>query len=125
MPSQESLYHKHPDYRVELEPNPKRVRVELAGEVIADSTRTMWLQETKHEPVIYIPRDDVRFDKLTATDHQTFCPFKGDAVYWTVTVGERTDVNSVWGYPDPFEETADIKDYVAFYQDRFDWSDGE
>lgn len=122
MPKKESLYHKHPDYRVDLEPNPARVRVELGGVVIADSSQTLLVKETQHAPVIYFPPSDVNFEKLSATDLETFCPFKGDASYWTVNTGSRQEENAVWAYCDPFNEVAGLKDYVSFYEDRFEWT---
>lgn len=121
MAKRESLYHKVPDYRVDLDPSTARVRVSFAGEVIAESERTLMVRETKHPPVVYFPRDDVRFDLLEATSHVTFCPFKGEASYWTLRVGDRVEENVVWSYADPFDEVAGIKDYVSFYADRVDW----
>ncbi len=124
MPRRESLYHKYPDYSVDLEPSSKRVRVKLNGEVIADSNRTLIVRETKHDPVVYFPQEDVRFDCLEPTDHQTFCPFKGEASYWTLQVGDCVEENAVWSYEDPFDEVAGLKGYVAFYSDRVDWEHG-
>jgi uncharacterized protein (DUF427 family) len=121
MAKRESLYHKYPDYRVDLDPSTARVRVSFAGEMIAESERTLMVRETKHTPVVYFPRDDVRFDLLEATSHVTFCPFKGEASYWTLRVGDRVEENVVWSYADPFDEVAGIKDYVSFYADRVDW----
>ncbi|MEN8184376.1 MAG: DUF427 domain-containing protein [Myxococcota bacterium] len=121
MPERQSLYHRFPDYRVDLEPNAGRVRVRLAGEVVADSERALLVRETKHDPVVYFPRQDVRFDLLERTEHRTFCPFKGDACYWTLRVGDRTETDLVWSYEDPFEEVEGLKDYVSFYPDRVEW----
>jgi uncharacterized protein (DUF427 family) len=121
MASRESLYSKFPDYRVDLEPHPQRVRATVAGKVIADSERAVRVLETKHDPVVYFPRDDVRFELLEATTHTTFCPFKGDASYWTLRLGDRVEENLVWGYDDPFEQVAELAGYVSFYPDRVDW----
>ena len=55
---------------------------------------------------------------LRATDHQTFCPFKGEAAYWTVSAGGQALENVVWSYPEPFDEVAGLKDYLSFYTDR-------
>lgn len=118
MPKRESLYHKYPDYRVDLEPNPRPVRVMLAGEPIAESARALRVVETKHDPVIYVPREDVRLELLEKTAHETFCPFKGEALYWTVSAGGRVEENAVWSYESPFEQVAGLKDYMAFYTDR-------
>jgi uncharacterized protein (DUF427 family) len=107
-------------YRVWTEPNERRVRVFVAGQVVADSTRTIYLFETGHLPVYYFPRADVRFDLLEPSDHRTRCPYKGDASYHSVVVGDRRVENAVWGYPDPLPSIAQIADYVAFYWDSAD-----
>lgn len=116
----ESGYAKHPDYDVHFERSPKRVRVQFNGETIADSTRVELLFETRHIPVYYFPRADVRMDLLRRTEHSTHCPFKGDASYWSVAVGDREAENAVWSYEDPYPETGEIRDYVAFYWNRMD-----
>lgn len=110
----------NPDYRITFEPSPRRVRVAFGGETIADSTGVRLLFETRHLPVYYFPRADVRFDLLRATEHHSFCPYKGTASYWTITAGDLVSENAVWGYPEPFAEVAAIDDYVAFYWDRVD-----
>jgi uncharacterized protein (DUF427 family) len=124
MPRRESLYHRFPAYRVDLEPGSERVRVRLAGELLADSDRVLVVRETDHAPVIYFPREDVRLDLLERTDHASFCPFKGEASYWSARVGDRVEENLAWSYEDPFAEVAGLKDYVSFYADRVDWENG-
>jgi uncharacterized protein (DUF427 family) len=113
-------FEKNPDYRILFEPSPRRVRVEFGGEFIADSTAAHLLFETRHLPVYYFPRKDVAFDLLTATDHHTYCPYKGEASYWTVKAGGREAENAVWGYPKPYDEVREIADYVAFYWNKVD-----
>ena len=125
MPQDESLYHKFPDHSVVLEPNSNRVRVRFNGEVVADSTRSLTVRETKHAPVLYLPKDDLEARFFEPTDHETFCPFKGRASYWNLCVGDRTEANVVWGYPDPFDEVAALSEYVAFYADRVEWQHGD
>jgi uncharacterized protein (DUF427 family) len=117
---QQSGYAAHPGYAITFEPCAKRLRVMFNGETVADSTNVRLMHETKHIPVYYFPRADVRADLLTATDHGSHCPFKGDAAYWTVTAGDKTAENAVWSYTDPYDEVADIKDTMAFYWDRMD-----
>jgi len=109
----ESGFTTNPDYKVLLEQSPRRVRVQFNGEFVADSTNARLLFETKHLPVYYFPRADLRLDLLTPTDHHTFCPYKGKASYWTITVGNRVAENALWGYPDPYDE-------VPAYWDRVD-----
>jgi uncharacterized protein (DUF427 family) len=118
--TRESGFKTNPDYRILFEHSPRRVRVGFAGETIADSTDAHLLFETRHLPVYYFPRADVRMDLLTATDHHTFCPYKGTASYWTIKAGGRVAENAVWGYPDPFTEVSQIGDFVAFYWNRVD-----
>jgi uncharacterized protein (DUF427 family) len=113
-------FQNNPDYRITFEPSPRRVRVRFNGEWIADSTRAHLLFETRHLPIYYFPRADVRMDLLRATEHHTYCPYKGTAAYWSIAIGDRSSENAVWGYPEPFAEVAAIEDYVAFYWDRVD-----
>jgi uncharacterized protein (DUF427 family) len=110
----------NPDYKIIFERSPRRVRVQFNGETIADSTAAHLLFETRHLPIYYFPRADVRMDLLRATDHHTYCPYKGTASYWSIAVGNRVSENAVWGYAEPFTEVAIIEDYVAFYWDRVD-----
>jgi uncharacterized protein (DUF427 family) len=113
-------FKSNPDYRITFEPSPRRVRAVFNGETIADSTAAHLLFETRHLPIYYFPRADVRFDLLRATDHSTYCPYKGTASYWSIAAGDRMSENAVWGYPEPFAEVAAVEDYVAFYWNRVD-----
>jgi uncharacterized protein (DUF427 family) len=103
------------EHALYLEDSPRRVRVVFGGETVADSRRVKLLHETGHLPVYYFPEGDVRMDLLEPTDHTTHCPFKGDASYWSVKVGDRVAENAVWGYPEPIESCPPIAGHVAFY----------
>ncbi|HVC54318.1 MAG TPA: DUF427 domain-containing protein [Stellaceae bacterium] len=116
----QSGFKTNPDYKVTLEPSPRRVRVIFNGVTIADSTAAHLLFETRHLPVYYFPRGDVRMDLLAPTDHHSFCPYKGKASYWTIKAGDRTSENAVWGYPEPYDEVPELAGFVAFYWDRVD-----
>jgi uncharacterized protein (DUF427 family) len=105
---------------VRTESCPRRIRVVVAGQFVADSTAAIYVFEKGHLPVYYFPRDDVRWDLLQATDTSTHCPRKGDAVYWTVVVGDERRADAVWGYPTPIPGMEELADYVAFYWDRVD-----
>lgn len=109
-----------PGWALYLEPTPKRVRVQLGGETIADSRRAMLLHESGLQPVYYFPPDDVRSDVLEPSDRHTRCPKKGEASYFTLRVGDRVVENGAWYYPNPSEGAPPIKDLVAFYWDRVD-----
>jgi uncharacterized protein (DUF427 family) len=120
-------YAKHPGYRIDIKPVGKRISIEVNGETVVDSAAVLMMQEENHKPVYYFPQSDVAMTHFARTEHGTHCPFKGDASYWTLTVGERALDDVMWSYENPCDEVARIKDYVAFYRDRMDhWSeDGE
>ena len=109
-----------PDHPIGIVFNPKRVRVLFAGRAVADTTRALTLKEASYPPVQYIPRADVDMALLKRTDHASHCPYKGDASYYSVTVGERTALNAVWSYEQPFPAMAAIAGHVAFYPNRVD-----
>ena len=98
-----------------LEPTPKQIRVECSGVVLADSRSAFRVLETSHPPTYYLPPGDVDFRFLTAAGGGSFCEWKGEAVYWTVRVGEREAVKAAWGYPRPTAGFVDLADHVAFY----------
>ena len=103
-----------------IEPTPKRIRVEVDGETIADSRRAVILQESGLQPVYYFPPDDVRTDLFEPTERHTKCPIKGEASYHSIRVGEREVKNGAWYYPEPIEGAAQIAGMIAFYWDRVD-----
>jgi uncharacterized protein (DUF427 family) len=103
-----------------LEPTPKRIRVQVAGETIADSRRAMLLQESGHQPIYYFPPEDVRADVLEHSDRHTRCPKKGEASYYTIRVGDHVVDAGAWYYPDPLPDAPPIKDLIAFYWNRMD-----
>ena len=109
-----------PSYRITIAPSPKRVKVVFNGTVIADSSKALVMHETRLAPIYYLPRDDVRMEHLERTEHHTHCPFKGNAAYWTIRVGDKAAENAVWSYEQPLEEAAPIKGYMAFYWNRVD-----
>ena len=103
-----------------LEQTPKRIRVIIGGETVADSRRAMLLQESGLQPVYYFPPEDVRSDLLESTDKHTHCPKKGDASYYTIRVGDRVVKNGAWYYPEPLDGAPPIEDLIAFYWDKVD-----
>ncbi len=113
-----------PEHRVDLHPETRRVRVSFAGTVIADSANALRVEETGHGPVHYFPEKDVRVDLLKQTEHHTYCPFKGEASYWTIAVDgggeQRQSENAVWAYRTPYDEMIPMRGYYAFYSTRVD-----
>ena len=104
-----------------LDPSPKRVRVILGDEVVADSSRAFLLHETGHQPIYYFPPADVRADLLEPSERHTRCPKKGEASYYTLKVGDRVEEAAAWYYPDPIPSApARLKGLIAFYFGRVD-----
>lgn len=101
-----------------LEPTPKRIRVQVGGETIADSSRAMLLHESGHQPIYYFPPEDVRAEFLEPCDRHTHCPKKGEASYYTIRVGDQVVDAGAWYYPDPLPGAPPIKDLIAFYFNR-------
>jgi uncharacterized protein (DUF427 family) len=109
-----------PDHPITIEPNPARVLVSVAGRVIAETLRALTLKEASYPAVHYIPRQDVDMSLLVRTDHVTYCPYKGDCVYYSIPLGGDRSANAVWAYESPYAAVAEIKDHLAFYPDRID-----
>ncbi|MEU4626854.1 DUF427 domain-containing protein [Actinoplanes sp. NPDC023801] len=103
-----------PDHPITITPTGSRVTVTAGGKVVADTENALTLQEASYPPVQYVPLADVDPALITATGHQTYCPYKGEASYWSLPEAE----NAVWGYPEPYEAVAAIKGHVAFYPDK-------
>jgi uncharacterized protein (DUF427 family) len=100
------------------------VRAELGGEVVLDTEDALLLHETGLKPALYVPLADVRAELLTRTDHATHCPFKGDASYRTVAVGDRVAENALWVYDEPLPAAPWLAGYAGVYLERFDrWLD--
>jgi uncharacterized protein (DUF427 family) len=109
-----------PDHPITITHNGNRVRVTFAGRVIAETTHALTLKEASYKPVQYIPRADADMNLLARTDHQTHCPYKGDANYFTIEADGRKAENAVWSYEQPFPAMAEIREYLAFYPNRVD-----
>ena len=99
----------------------RRVRVEVAGVVVADSAKALSVLETSHPPTIYVPPEDVRGDVLVASDARgTTCEFKGPADYLDVVVGDDRRRQVAWTYPEPWKGYEELAGYVCFYPGRVD-----
>lgn len=107
-----------PQHPITIEPNPGRVIVSVAGQQVADTSEALTLREGSYPPVQYIPLADVNRDLLTPSDHESYCPFKGDANYYSVPSAGERGVNLVWEYREPYDAVAEIRGHVAFYAER-------
>ena len=116
-------FKKYPRHRVTTHPSASRVQVKYQGELIADTREAVELHESMSSdhvlaPVVYyIPRKDVKMERLAKTGHRTHCPFKGDASYFSVVNGAE---NAVWSYEAPYDEMEAIRERLAFYPDKFE-----
>ena len=115
-------FRKYPKHKVSTRPSSVRVLVKYQGEVVADTRNAVEMHETHEGHVVaplvyYVPRKDVRMDRLERTQHETQCPFKGAASYYSLKGGPE---NSVWSYEKPYDELMAIKELVAFYPDKFE-----
>ena len=106
------------DHEISIAPSADRVVVRSGEATIADSQATLLLHETNHPPVRYIPLADVDRSLLTPSDLTTYCPYKGDASYYSIAADPERGTDAVWFYDQPYPEVAQIKDHVAFYPDR-------
>jgi uncharacterized protein (DUF427 family) len=113
-----------PDHPITVTPNPARVVVRVGDRVLADTTDALELREANYPPVQYVPRKDVDLDALERTDHLTYCPYKGESAYYSITAGEGAAENAVWTYEAPYDAVAPIKDHLAFYPAKVDVSVG-
>ena len=106
------------DHEISIAPSRDRVVVRSAGATIADSQSTLVLHETNHPPVRYIPLADVDRSLLAPSDLTTYCPYKGDASYYSIIADPQRGTDAVWFYDQPYPAVAQIEDHVAFYPDR-------
>lgn len=109
-----------PDHPIAIAPHPGRVAVTLGGRTIADSRRALVLKEASYPAVYYIPREDAEMGLLERSAHTTWCPYKGDASYFSIPAGGERSGNAIWTYETPHPAVAQIKDHLAFYPDRVD-----
>jgi len=107
-----------PDHPITVDKNPARVTVRVGGQVVADTTAALVLQESNYPAVQYVPLADVDQSFLTATDTSAYCPYKGDASYYSIISDPERGTDAVWFYDQPYPAVSEIKDHVAFYPDR-------
>jgi uncharacterized protein (DUF427 family) len=107
-----------PDHPITITSNPGRVRVSRDETVVAETAQALTLKEANYPPVQYIPRADADRTLLTRSDHVTHCPYKGDASYFNIKIGDRLIENAIWSYEEPFDAVKAIAGRLAFYPDK-------
>jgi uncharacterized protein (DUF427 family) len=103
---------------ITVEPAGEHIVVTAGGKTIADTRAALALREASYPAIYYIPREDADLTQLERTDHGSYCPFKGEASYFSVVPAGEQGVNAVWTYEAPYDAVAPIKDHLAFYTDR-------
>ena len=109
-----------PDHPITISPAEGKIRVTVAGRIVAESTRALRLEEKGHPPVHYLPRSDADMSLLVRTNHYTHCPYKGDCAYYSIPIGGTKSEDAVWTYETPYAAVTGIREYLAFYASRVD-----
>jgi uncharacterized protein (DUF427 family) len=112
-------------HRITITPAKLHVEVTVNGLKVAESDRPVLLEETGLPTRYYLPREDVRTDLLRRTSHQTTCPFKGQASYWSLEVGDEVHDNLVWSYQQPIPTAEGIAGLLSFYGERVELTVGD
>ncbi|NID14317.1 DUF427 domain-containing protein [Luteibacter yeojuensis] len=107
-----------PDHPISVKPSGGRVVVRFGDRVVADTRNALVLREASYPPVFYIPREDADMAALRRTEHHTYCPYKGEASYFSLPGNEERSVNAIWSYEAPHDAVTPIRDHLAFYPDR-------
>jgi uncharacterized protein (DUF427 family) len=103
---------------ITVTPTEARVTVRAGDRVVADSTQALTLAEASYPKVQYIPIDDVSQDLLVESSTETYCPYKGDARYYSIAVDGTEITDAIWAYDEPYPAVAEIAGHVAFYPNK-------
>lgn len=109
-----------PDHPITIEPVRSRLIVMAGGRVLADTRRASALREAAYPVVHYIPRGDIDMSLLSPTATTTYCPYKGDCIYFAIAADAERPRDIAWSYEAPYPDVAAIANCVAFYPDRID-----
>ena len=116
---------RDPFHRVDTRRSSRSLRIEVDGTLVAETTRPTLVFETNLPTRFYFPREDVKVD-LERSPHRTYCPYKGEASYWSFEAGGRTIDNLLWTYEDPLEDVAALRGLLALFDEVVDVTlDGE
>lgn len=120
-PEKRPVYQPGPSHPITVEPTGKRVTVRVRGEVVAETVDALTLAESSYPAVQYIPFADAVAERFRRTNATSYCPYKGDAGYYSVVMSVGDVVgDAVWTYERPYAAVAAIAGHIAFYPDKAD-----
>jgi uncharacterized protein (DUF427 family) len=111
-------HRKWPDHRVEEQHLERKAQVMIDGQIVADSSDVIKVEEDGSPDRYYFPRSDIRMDVFEKTQTTSECPFKGTARYFSVDAGGKRFEDVAWTYEEPYEEHEGLKDRVAFWEEK-------
>ena len=114
------VHPRNPYHRVDCRPTARRLRVDVAGTTLVDTTDTVIVFETALEPRLYVSPKHVRTELLIRSDTGSYCNYKGNATYWSATIGDVAVEDIAWSYDDPLPESLCIKGFLSFDAARAD-----
>ena len=109
-----------PEHPITISPAEGKVRVTVAGRIVAKSTQALRLEEKGYPHFYYLPRGDADMSLFVRITHYTYCPYKGDCTYYSIPIGGAKSEYAVWTYEKPYQAVAEIKECLAFYPSRVD-----
>ena len=101
-------------YPIIVEPVDGHIVFVAGGKIIADTRRAVSLCEADLAPVLYIPRRDVDMSALWPSDTSRYCPYKGEASYFSVTASPDGGLDGAWTFGMPHWAARAIENHVAF-----------
>jgi uncharacterized protein (DUF427 family) len=113
------------DHPITVEPTSARVVVRAGGRVLVDTDKALTLREASYPAVQYVPLADIDQDAIRHTETHTYCPFKGEASYYTIATGDGELTDAIWTYEEPYDAVAEIAGHAAFYPDQVEITLGE
>ena len=113
-------HQQHPEHKVLEKPVRGKMRAQLGADVLAESSSVIEVDEDQNPPRYYFPRQDVRMDRMTPSATRTSCPFKGEASYFSMELGDGPLPDAAWTLETPYDEHAELAGRIAFYSEKFD-----
>jgi uncharacterized protein (DUF427 family) len=107
-----------PDHPITIEPSSEHIVVKAGDTVIADTSSALMLHEANYPPIAYLPLSDIDPELLQSSDTHTYCPYKGEASYYSLRTGDGVIEDALWFYDEPYDAVSEIAGHAAFYADK-------